>query len=864
MGLVTDTMIKLIQRQVDEKGIVVWFDPIGTYAALVANLTLDQTYIARWNGSQLALRREVDHLLNDVLSDRPPRLLIYMPTKDSVEINDILGEFTYGGTVMKPGGQSLLLNTNLEVIARRALKSVLLPEQIENICDQVVKGQITSLVELDALAEQGTQIGTGAIALIFNTGVPAEVALKFLSDSAFDKDLAAKRAVPELTKLFNETFGATLPPDDKPDALRARFRKHILITEFCDSVSGDLPVALATIKLPERPAVRAVCVQLVQTWRNRRDLQQSYIDAADRTEKDYGVGNLMLDWSTVRNACTFRSIEECLQSGVEQILTQQSVSDLQTMANKRQAGFWAEVSPEIRARWTLIATAGNVLREADRIAAAIKSTPSFTAADLIEQYTERTDPWCQLDTYHRLLERLYQSYDLDAHGRHATLEQLLARARQQYTRVIDELAQRFVTAFSSAKFTLGGMLNQTEVYSRHVAPAIAAGKTAYILVDALRYEMARDLANGLSKDWRVELLPALGTAPTITAIGMAALLPGAERGVALSDAGGGKLALEFGGRFFKDRKDRVKYLSEITHGFYETKLETLVPASKAIREAIKLAQFVLVTSQEIDLLGEGDSLSQAREFMDSALLKLTRAFRLLADLGVQRFVIAADHGYLFGEELDDDLTLPAPGGQTVDLHRRVWIGKGGQAIDQVLRVPVQALNVGGDLELATPIGLACFKAGGNKSYLHGGLSLQELIIPVLLLEPAATMATATAQIEWILKPGSNKITTRFYSVQVSGKAVGMFEMVPPRVRLEVRAKTKTLSVPVAATYGYQEATGEVELQVKAGSFGEIEPNTIMVMINGETDQKTVSVVLIDAATDKPLESLDKVEFAIAF
>jgi hypothetical protein len=292
-------------------------------------------------------------------------------------------------------------------------------------------------------------------------------------------------------------------------------------------------------------------------------------------------------------------------------------------------------------------------------------------------------------------------------------------------------------------------------------------------------------------------------------------------------------------------------------------LDALVPANKATREAVRQASFVLVTSQEIDLLGEGDSIGHAREFMDTTLPKLARAFRVLVDLGVQRIIVAADHGYLFGDELDDDLTLPAPGGYTADLHRRVWIGRGGQLTDHVLRVPVQALNLGGDLELATPIGLACFKAGGNKSYLHGGLSLQELIIPVLMLQPVAAPTTASAQIEWKLKPGANKITTRFYSVQVSGQAVGMFDLVPPRVRLEVRAKNKTLSMPAQATYGYQDATGEVELQRKPDSPSEIEPNTIMVMITGETDQKTVSVVLVDAETDKTLETLDKVEFAIS-
>ena len=862
MGIVTDTLIKLIQRQVDERGIVVWFDPTGTYASVVAGLHIDEIRVVSFNGSFLSLRREVDDLMNDVQSDQPPRLIIYVP-KDASAIGDILGEFTYAGAVMKPGGQPLPQNTDLESVARRALKSVFTPEQIDGVCEQVANGQITTIAELDELAEKSAQFSTGAIVLIFDTGLPSEVALKFLTDTQFDKQLTARRAIPELAALLSEAFEAQLPTDEKADALRARLRKHVLLTEFGESLDGDLPPALSTVKRPEEANARAACVQVARTWRNRRDLQRSYIDAADRTEKDYGLSNLTFDWSALRHVHTFRFVEEQLQKGVEQSLTQHVLPEWIDLATDRQARFWAEVNPDILARWTLVATAGQVLGEAKRGAAALKSNTALTAIDLIEQYTSPTEPWCQLDTHHRALERLCQNYDLDAHGRHNTLEQLLARARQQYTRVLDELARRFVTALQAAQFTLGGALYQTEVYSRYVTPALASGKTAYILVDALRYEMARDLANSLNKDWRVELLPAIGTAPTITEVGMAALLPGAERGTALVGVGGGKLALEFGGRFFKDRKDRIKFLREQIDDFYETKLEALTPANRSTRDEIKKARFIVVTSREIDDLGEGENMSQAREFMDTALLKLSRAFRLLADLGVQHIVVAADHGYIFGEELADDLTLPAPGGHTVDLHRRVWVGKGGQATSDVVRVSTQTLNLGGDLEVATPIGLACFKAGGNKSYMHGGLSLQELIIPVLHIEPGIVPAVVAAPIEWTLKPGTRKITTRFYSVQVMGQATGMFEMVPPRVRLEVRAKSKTLSVPVAATYGYQEATGEVELQRKADAPNEIEPNTIMIMINGETEQKTVSVVLIDAATDKALQSLDKVEFAIS-
>ena len=42
------------------------------------------------------------------------------------------------------------------------------------------------------------------------------------------------------------------------------------------------------------------------------------------------------------------------------------------------------------------------------------------------------------------------------------------------------------------------------------------------------------------------------------------------------------------------------------------------------------------------------------------------------------------------------------GGETADLHRRVWVGHGGNADDAFLRAPLSALGMQGDFDLATP------------------------------------------------------------------------------------------------------------------------------------------------------------------
>src|SRR5690606_7671565 len=105
------------------------------------------------------------------------------------------------------------------------------------------------------------------------------------------------------------------------------------------------------------------------------------------------------------------------------------------------------------------------------------------------------------------------------------------------------------------------------------------------------------------------------------------------------------------------------------------------------------------------------------------LKDLRRGLRVLADLGVKNIVMVADHGHLFGDEVGEDMKIDAPGGETADLHQRAWVGVGGTSEPSYLRIPLDSLGMPGELDFATPLTLACFRAkGGNRAYFHGGIA----------------------------------------------------------------------------------------------------------------------------------------------
>src|SRR5205814_490037 len=126
---------------------------------------------------------------------------------------------------------------------------------------------------------------------------------------------------------------------------------------------------------------------------------------------------------------------------------------------------------------------------------------------------------------------------------------------------------------------------------KQVKPRLGASKIAYVWADALRFEMARELCQVLKVDFELSIQPALGTIPTITEIGMAALLPKANEAPKVVSMGGGKLALDLGGKVIRDRKDRVAFLKENAGvSVFDCKLDDLLPKpNKRIRDGIRNA-----------------------------------------------------------------------------------------------------------------------------------------------------------------------------------------------------------------------------------------------------------------------------------
>ncbi len=858
MARVSGELRRIIEAQLAARGIVVWYDAERAYEQWVGSLALPDAPVLRYESSFFALKAALEPFLEWVAADGRPdpgghvprRVLVYVPLSQD-QSHYALVEAETAGAVLQPGAQPRQ-DTRLKTIAERVFREVD-PQQAAEVGLQVERGAY-GLAELDRMAEQQGSAADAGLRLIFNTASPTEVALAFAQDGRYDAAITAKQAMPPLAALLEAEFGVALKPSTAPAAARAEVRRRLLAGDLLAGIPSAQRPRQLTALAPGDEAQLGRCRQVCEHWRNRVDAREEYSHAARQVEAEVRFPSLSIPVAALAASETFPSAEEVLLAEAEGRITAGELRPALELAEARLRYFWATAEPAFGLQWAFLASACRAGLLASTVRAALK--PAQRDADgLLAAYAAGPEPWCLLDTYYRQME----SYDAQRRERAAGdrdgLDRAVRQTRQTYTEAVAALAEAWTDALAASAFRPQGAPRQDRVYADYVAPALREGRrTAYFLVDALRFEMGRELALSLERDFEAALFPTLAVAPTVTEVGMAALLPGAEQGMALASKAE-KLAVRLDGAVLRDRAGRLAYMqSRVEAKLLALKMSEISRAKRKIEEASP--GLLLVTSQEIDKQGEmGDDDDGAREYMNNMLARLSQVISRLAQLGFEHFVIAADHGHLYGEAGEAGLKMDPPGGQTLALRRRVWVGRGGDSGAGFLRLSSRDLGLDGEWEAAFPRGLGLFKTrGGSATYFHGGLSLQEMLIPVLVLKARARQPAARgARVELALARG--KVTTRFFSLTLTYRAEGLFGADAVEVRLAVTAGRREAGAPVMAAYGFNEASREVRLLRD-------QPNPVTVGV-AEEGITRLTVTVQDAATQVELGRLENIAVEIA-
>lgn len=365
----------------------------------------------------------------------------------------------------------------------------------------------------------------------------------------------------------------------------------------------------------------------------------------------------------------------------------------------------------------------------------------------------------------------------------------------------------------------------------------------------MRYEMGIDLAQQLQQSKDVTVRPAVATLPSITPLGMAALLPEASSSYSVVEQKG-RLAARIRDTVMPSLAERMRHLRAVRPDAKDLDLGNLLQRNmKSLARSLDDVPLLVVRSQSIDGLGEMDGGLLARHIMDTVVGNIARAVRKLAKLGFDAFVITADHGHQFSIRKGEDMQIDSPGGTKVDIHRRCWAGHGGQTPPGCRRVSGAELGYDTDLEFIFPEGLGVFRAGGDLAFHHGGISLQELVVPVLTLrspiEEAADRPLANVQLRGV----PEVVTNRTIGVRVTLSA-DLFQTEPLFLRVVLVSRGEEVGqAGMALDAEFDRTTGV--LQVIPGT------EVAVGLMLTRDDCKTVRVVVQDPVTDAVLDQSEE-------
>lgn len=679
--------------------------------------------------------------------DQPSPLVIYVPGQ--VQDPDIspLAELELGGTTWQP---------QLKREARRVLKTRYGDGQIDQMLqsDSVTYADIVGLLSKDSGG--GTPLGA-MLGVIFAEarGDNASILANWLADASHDAEIVKKSADVELRQLIASRLGLELPAEAALDDARHRTARYVLVGEFRADLGCEPPPVLQMIPSPATKDQQTMIGDVAQKFRHRH--AQAYVATADVIQEEFSLAAQGIPPAKLGKVDTFRFEEQLLLDYTAELITGGQFKAAMEMVEQRRLNFWSEHDFRRQEQWRvheLMAQLG------ETVEAVAKQLPSSAqkANDWVHGYAA-PEGWHCVDLLHRRLESAHA-----AMSQEIASEQALSRVRNDYHELLGKMTRGFVIALKDAGWAVPGVLRQTDVQAEKAA---GPGEvTAWFLVDALRYEMGVELARQLDGAGELSLVPAIAAVPTITPVGMAGILPGAEGTFSVIEHGG-KLAVRAGDSVVTDLASRRKVWKGRMPGLADLDLDKVLSLKPSeLKGRIDGASAILVRSLEIDALGESISTLLARQMIDTAIGNVARAVKRLAGLGVSRFVIVADHGHLFTEARDESQRIDCPGGETIELHRRCWIGRGGSNPAGTLRVSGSQLGYDTDLDFVFPAGDGVFKAGGDLSYYHGGLSLQELVIPVLTVRmPVATKEEGPA-VELTLRNVPERISSRLVRVDL--------------------------------------------------------------------------------------------------
>ncbi len=311
------------------------------------------------------------------------------------------------------------------------------------------------------------------------------------------------------------------------------------------------------------------------------------------------------------------------------------------------------------------------------------------------------------------------------------------------------------------------VIPQISFFEQYVRPFLQDNKkVAVIISDALRYEIAAELLERIEAEDRytATLAPMLTVLPSYTQLGMAALLP--HQTLTLLDDG----AVQVDGQSSQGAENRAKILNRsVPNGAVVLRAnEMLALTRQNSRILFRENQVIYVYHHQIDAVGDKrDTEERVFEAVETAMEEVIAIIKKLAAANVTNMLLTADHGFIYQHRPLDESDFSAievSGGDIGVRNRRYIIGSRLQPNPGAKHFTANQVGLDGNVELLIPKSINRLRVkGAGSRYVHGGATLQEVIVPVVSINKKRQSDIDQVAID-ILRSPTSVISTGQFSV----------------------------------------------------------------------------------------------------
>jgi uncharacterized protein (TIGR02687 family) len=489
------------------------------------------------------------------------------------------------------------------------------------------------------------------------------------------------------------------------------------------------------------------------------------------------------DYGSLLAVETFELVERKILSDLVRDVAGRTIAgaEVERLIRRRRQSYWYN---DYRHEYAAVEDAAVFMDTLDQV------DLTAHAFSVVEQYTR---VWYPLDQrYRKFIYHVRQS------GQTTLFDALAQKVENLYTNAyllpVNNRWQAVVDTLDAWK--MRPALPQQDFFERLVRPFLARDNKVFVIIsDGMRYEIGEELLRLIRQEDRydADLEPALTLLPSYTQLGMAALLPH-ER---LEIASDGSTVL-VDGESSAGAGNRSKILEHALPGRATAmRAEELLAMNRdQSRALIREHDVVYVYHNRIDATGDKrDSEERVFDAVEATLDEIVRIVKKLANANATNLLVTADHGFIYqNQALDEsDFAGQDPMGAEIDKrHRRFVLGRGLKETSSFKRFTAAQMGLEGDTEMLIPKSINRLRIkGAGSRYVHGGASLQEIVIPVLKINKKRESDVSQVDVD-ILRGASSVITSGQLSVTLYQTEAATEKVQPRRLRAGIYTQDDVL------------------------------------------------------------------------